>query len=173
LPDQILKFNKYIAILYLLTCGLFTWGQPLAGIDPVLDQEVKLPLVFQIGEYEASYEQLLTEYPNMLLTVCNNDMAVAYDKWIAFLMELEQKAEEENLDILGVKMWINVFWDQDGQVQHIAYHLKPNSKNVSTEKIGQLLARFAREHKMNIEATLPYSHYGSVAFPLFPRSVKR
>ncbi len=147
-------------------------AQPMPYKDTALDQEVKLPLVFQIGEFEASYEQLISDYPNMLLNVCDNNMAVAYDKWTAFLLELEQLAESKAFDILGVKMWINVFWDRDGNVQHIAFHLKPNSKNVSTKELSSLLTEFAKESHMNIRTQSPYSHYGSVAFPIFPRSIK-
>ncbi len=167
-----LIFNIVAFICLLSVSALY--GQPMASIEPAGPlQEVELPLVFQIGEYEESYEHLLGEYPEMLLGICDNDMSVAYDKWIAFLMEIEQHAESIGVDILGVKMWLNVFWDKNGNIQHIAFHLKPNSKNISTKDIENLLTDFATHSHLNVIAEKPFSHYGSATFPTFPRRVNK
>ena len=136
------------------------------------DQDGAAPSVFLIGQNERSYEKLLSEYNEMLLTVCENDMNVAYAKWIDLLVNLETYAEEVGFDINGIKIWINVFWNPDGTLEHIVYHPKPNSRNMDTDILSAFFEEFSKTYKMDISHPNKFSHYGSAAFPTFPKRYK-
>ena len=143
----------------------------LPALPPVSDtgDSTQLPPVFIIGEHEAAFNALTLEYQTLLLTACDDNMDLAYDKWLGMLEEMEAYANLVNVDLKGVKMWINVFWDKKGAIQHIAYHLKPQSKNVDTRYLTAFLTQFSQEYRFPLEFRELYSHYGSASFPVFPR----
>lgn len=110
---------------------------------------------------------MLSNQPDLLMSVCNDDMDKAYSAWLNFLVEVERFAIEKELDINGVKLWINVFWSPDGTVKHIAFYPKPNSKNMEYEYISVLLREFAISQDSGIEHSKMFCHYGSASFPSF------
>ena len=137
------------------------------------DQDGSVPHVFLIGQNETSYEKLMTDYGTMLLTVSENDMKVAYSRWIDLLTQMEEFSEEQNFDLKGLKLWLNVFWNEDGSIQHIVYHPKPNSRNTRTEDISSFFETFIDTYDPKIKSSYKFSHYGSAAFPTFPQRVGR
>ncbi len=132
-------------------------------------QAQQVPEVFLIGEHEDQYEEMIGDYQDLLLSVCNNSMDMAYDKWLEMLMQMENYADSLNYDIKGVKIWINVFWDKEGNIDHIVYYPKPNSKNMDFDKLSTFFKEFTKVYQMNIEADSGFSHYGSASFPSFAR----
>jgi len=65
-------------------------------------------------------------------------------------------------------MWLNVFWASSGQIKHIAYYLKPNSRNIDREQFQLFLISFINQYTLPLDYNKNYSHYGSAAFPLTP-----
>ncbi len=126
-----------------------------------------LPSVFMIGEHEKSYSQMLTLRPELLMTVCNGDMDLAYENWLNFLRAVEQFATENEVDINGVKIWINVFWNPNGKIKHIAFFPKPNSKNMDYEYLRVLFSQFILQYESKLEFEKLFCHYGSASFPSF------
>jgi hypothetical protein len=129
------------------------------------------PKVFILGEHEKAYEQLNLEYSVMLLTACKGNMETAYQKWLSMLNEMEAYATSINYDIKGVKVWLNVFWNVDGTIKHIAYHLKQNSRNIDTAEFTAFLSSFINHYKFPLVSDQKYSHYGSASFPTHPRKL--
>lgn len=115
----------------------------------------------------------MTDHSTMLLEVCENDMNVAYAKWIDLLNQLESHAQNHAFDINGIKLWLNVFWNEDGSIKHLVYHPKPNSKNVKTEDISSFFTSFIDHYEPNLVTQYKFSHYGSASFPTFPQRVRR
>ena len=93
------------------------------------------PTVFQIGELPTVFESLSDEYSTALLEVCDDDVKRAYAQWSMMLKAMENHAKAKGFNLKGVKMWLKVFWNKDGTIEHIAFHLKPGSKNVDTEAL--------------------------------------
>ena len=131
-----------------------------------------IPKAFMMGEHEAAFEVMIQEHQALLLAVCDNNMDIAFEKWLSMLKEMEAYSELVEYDLKGIKMWLNVFWDEDGTVDHIAYYLKPNSRNVDTELLTLFLIDFMNNYKFPLIAGEKFSHYGSAAFPTLPRRVK-
>lgn len=136
------------------------------------DQDGRVPQVFLIGQNETSYEKLMSDYGTMLLAVSENDMKVAYSRWIDLLTQMEAFSEKAEFDLKGLKLWLNVFWNEDGSIQHIVYHPKPNSRNTRTEDINNFFESFIPQYAASITSNYKFSHYGSAAFPTLPQRVK-
>ena len=125
------------------------------------------PLVFTIQEEQVIFEQLTALYPVSLLDVCEYDMDVAFDKWTGMMHALELHADKNNFNIKGVKMWIKVFWAADGSVEHIAYSLKPQSRNVKIAELNAVIKTFMEKYKFPQTGATKFSNYASVSFPMF------
>jgi len=137
------------------------------ALNVVSIQIDSLPEVFMIGENESEYEDLVTGCNTLLLSVCEDDMDLAYRKWLGLLSDMEKYAETKEIDIRGVKIWINVFWDKDGTIKHLVYYPKPNSKNMDFDKLSLFFVEFTAEYKMDFNIEKCFSHFGSATFPTF------
>ncbi|NND31617.1 MAG: hypothetical protein HKN76_03430 [Saprospiraceae bacterium] len=140
----------------------------ISSEGPVFDtgpKELTLPKVFQIGEYEDQYGLLYETYHDILLTVCHDDMNLAFGKWMDMIAEMEAYAESIDFDLKGVKIWLKVFWDSDGTIQHLSFYRKPNSINIDPAELSAFLSSFMNRYQMPIKTNLKYTHNGSAQFP--------
>ena len=165
---------KYSLTFSLLSMFLFVQvlqANDLKNFEGLLFNDTTPPKVFILGEHENAYEKLNLEYNVILLSACNGNMDVAYQKWLGMLNEMEAYATLINYDIKGVKVWLNVFWNVDGTIKHIAYHLKQNSRNIDTAEFTAFLVSFMNHYKFPLTTNNKYSHYGSASFPTHPRKL--
>ncbi len=153
-------------------------GLPISAFadDPPVDDIVQTaseertsdyPTVFLISEEPAAFEQLSLEYRQNLIEVCDFDMTMAYNGWIDMMKAAESHAETLEYDLKGLKMWIKVFWGVEGSVDHIAYYLKPTSKNVDTDLLSAFFSDFIEDYTFPITFDKQFSHYGNAAFPIY------
>lgn len=131
-----------------------------------------LPKVFMLGEHEEKYEELVKDYETSLLTVCENDMSEAFKKWIGLNQEMETYAEQIEFGIKGLKVWLHVFWKNDGTIQHIGYYLRPDSRNVDAEDLNAFFSSFMNHYKMPLTTDMPYAHYSFVQFPVVSQMIR-
>lgn len=160
-----MMFTKYISpIIYKLSivlCMLLS-SFCLAAQD-------QLPKVFTMGEHEQTYEKLVSNCNSMLLNVCNNDMELAYAKWSKMIKDMETMADDLDFDIKGVKVWISVFWNEDGSLAHIVYHPKPNSRNMDFAELTAFFVNFVNTYSFDQTNTKCFSHHGSASWPTFSK----
>lgn len=123
-----------------------------------------LPDVFQIGEYTEAYESLHMNHLN-LMEVCDDDMQLAFGRWMHMLNAIDAHSEDLGVDLKGVKLWIHVFWDQQGNIKHLAFHPKPTSKFMNINELTALFKNFVKDYKLPLQAEMDYTHYGSAEFP--------
>ncbi len=135
-------------------------------------QIVELPKVFLIGEHAEEFDAASTEYQLQLLDACKQDMNLAYFKWLSMLQQMENYAETIDYDIKGAKMWIKVFWAADGKIDHIAYYLKPHSKNMDVDKLTAFFMSFMNHYTFPLQAEEKFSNYGSATFPVLAKRKK-
>ena len=131
----------------------------------------QIPSVFYIGENERSYEKLVQSYNKLLFTVCDNNMDQAFEYWTVLLKDIEDYSANSNIDLKGVKLWLNVFWAKDGKIDYIVFYPKPNSKNLDYDSVQDMLKRFVESYQSPIKYSSKFSHYGSAAFPVFSKSI--
>ncbi len=165
--------------IFVVGCLLFTSTAALANNGAAncdatneMDSLPLPPKVFILGEHEAAFEQLSMNYSIMLLEACDNDMKVAYGKWLDMLQQMEVHSEKMDYDLKAIKVWFNIFWDKSGAIDHIAYYLKPASKNIDTERMTLFLISFMNNYTFPLEYHGNYAHYGSASFPTMPRRLK-
>ena len=145
-------------------------AQPLTfpkGADTGSWQKDKYPTVFLIGDDSRAFEALSRSYNIPLLNACEDDLETAFYKWKDMMIALEKFSQSEGYDIRGIKMWIKIFWAADDSLEHIAYFLKPQSRNVSTEELSAFFKNFMATYKLPIDVERSFSHYGSVSFPTY------
>jgi len=138
-------------------------------------KELTLPKVFQIGEYEEQYGLLYEVYHDILLTVCNDDMNLAFSKWMDMIAEMESYAHQIDFDLNGVKIWLKVFWNEDGSIRYLSYYRKPKSRNIDTSELSAVLSSFMNVYKMPVNSKVKFTHNGSAQFPtaLIPMESKK
>jgi len=127
-----------------------------------------LPPVFLIGEFENQYNELIEEYETLLFTVCDFDMDVAFSKWQSMLREMDSFAKQNDVDLDGVKVWLNVFLEPSGEISHLAYYLKPMSKNIDDAELSAFFKAFIKDYRFPLLSKGSYSHYGTASFPVYP-----
>lgn len=126
------------------------------------------PRAFVIGEdTERAYELLGEQQQVGLLEACDCSMEKAFKLWVGMLHEIEKYAEREEMDIRGVKVWLHAFYDDDGSVEHLAYHLRPSSKQVDEKAFTHLLKGFAKQYTFPVLHEGGFAHYSTGSFPIF------
>ena len=145
----------------------FIFISTIFGQEPETNGDTgTLPKVFEIGMYEASYNQLVSEYNTLLLGACDDNMELAYGKWVSMLREMELFADQVSFDIKGGKFWLNVFFSPDGNIDYIGYSLKPISRPIEKEELESFLNAFTENFQFPIHISKRFVHYGSAAFPI-------
>lgn len=157
-----INLNKILIIFAFLS---FAIGQMASA------QSAQIPRVFMIGEYEDEYEGLVVSCEDKLLSVCDNSMEQAYNKWMGMLSDMEAYSLKSEFDLRGIKIWINVFWNQDGTVKNIVYYPKPNSKNMNFEELTSFFYSFLSDYQLDQKNDDCFSFYGSASFPTFAKIV--
>ena len=154
----------------LLAFALFAAGALAHATTPAPGPQPKskaLPTVFVLGDHEASYETLVEGYQRSLLEACACGQEEAFSKWIGMLNELDVYARKQNVDIRGVKLWLHVFFLPDGSIEHVAYHLRPNSRQLDDATLAPLLEGFAGQYIFPVTGEEGFAHYSTGAFPVF------
>jgi len=141
-------------------------------------EEFVLPTTFLIGEYTEHYEELSNQHPDILLSVYQNDMDFAFERWSGMLVEMEHYADEIMFDLKGLKVYMNLYFNADGTIQHLSFYPKPNSRNIPTEELNAFFKSFTNQFQMVVTTDKGYQHSASASFPTFfskvsPESVQR
>jgi len=158
-----------IIVLFALFVFNFSQVELISQQKPSTDNQIAT--VFYIGEDEHNYEKLVQNYNKLLFTVCDNNMDQAFEYWSVLLKDIEDFAIKSDIDLKGVKLWMNVFWSNDGKIDHIVFYPKPNSKNLDYDAVKVMLKKFVDTYQSPIKYSTKFSHYGSAAFPVFSKSI--
>lgn len=125
----------------------------------------EVPPVFIIGENEQEYEALLGAYKKSLLDVCGSDMTYAFDLWMGLIEEMEAYSQQVGFDLNGAKAWFHVFFEKDGTISNIGFHLKPTSRNIDNDELSAFLTSFISQYKFPFTSLEKFASYTSVSFP--------
>ena len=158
---------KLSALCILMSCVFLLSGSDLGAQSSSRDVSgyVALPKVFKLGEYSDPYETVRTDYKS-LLDACEGDMLSAHGKLLGMMESLETFAEEKEFDLNGIKAWMHFFFKENGEIDHIGFHLKPNSKNVDLVDFGAFLKSFSKEYQFPLKTEEEFAHYSSFSFPV-------
>ena len=152
---------KYLLSILLVLSGAMT----MVCSAQTAEVDSRLPVIFQLGEFEVQMDNESLTHKTQLLTACDYDIELAYGKWISMVKEMEAYSNSIGYDINGVKVWLNIFFESNGQIGHIGYYLKPNSKNLDRQEFAAFLKSFVNNYSFPHTFNEPFSHYGSAGFP--------
>ena len=171
-----IKMNNQIAVKYfigkVLTFSLLVilfigLNKTQAQTSNTAPAPTTLSKVFVIGDYQDQYEALFSTYSDILIVASNSNIDSAQLAWSNYMEVMEKYSKEINFDLEGVIMWIHFFWNAEGEVAHVAYHLQPQSKFVKDDRMQAFLRSFVRNYPIEVQHTKGFNHYGSASFPLF------
>jgi hypothetical protein len=152
-------------------CLAVASGTNVSLLKLEIGDTTKLPKVFIIGEYEKTYDAMALQHQASLLTVCNDDINVAFKLWLGMLQDVQVFANKANFDLKGAKFWINVFYAPSGSIDHIAYYLKPTSRNIAEKEMKTFLTSFISQFKLPHTWNTGFSHFGHASFPILPETI--
>ncbi len=158
---------KFRVVIGFLVAYFFSVSFVIAQNDTFKSEDYMKP-VFIIGEYEEAYEFLISTTKSNLYEVCDNSMETAFGAWQDMLVQISKFAKEEELDIDGVKIWMNTFWNEDGTIKHIVFYPKLNSKNIDFSKLTSMLTKFLDDYQLPYTSDSLFAHYGQATFPVQP-----
>ena len=155
-----------IWILLLLLC---------TGVYPLRTQTLsngetgRTRSVFLLGSNDTGVAAITRDYPANLMSVCGDSMDQAYEHWMQLLVEMENFSRQQQFDLKGLKIWINVFWNKNGTIDHISYYPKPNCRNIPFAELTAFLKAFMDQYDSGKQTGINYCHYGSASFPTHAR----
>jgi hypothetical protein len=135
----------------------------MAGV--VTAQNGNLSKVFVLGQEEQRYEQLTSAYNYTLLEASSNDIQAAFAKWLDMTQAMDAYAEKTKFDLKGVKVWMHVFWNEDGRIDHLGYLVRPDSRLVSDDELKAFFASFTGQYQLPMKSSRKFSHYTGANFP--------
>ena len=142
-------------------------------IFPILlsAQSANMDKVFILGEEEQLYEQLTSSYSQSLLEAASGDIEVAFDNWLNMQQAMDAYAEQIGYNLDGVKVWLHVFFGADGQIDHLGFLLRPDSRLVDQVELRAFFAGFVGDYQLPLRSSLQFNHYTGAAFPTISRRV--
>jgi hypothetical protein len=128
-------------------------------------------LIFEIGKDEQIYRNICEAYPETLLTWKKDDYTQSALLWFDFLKSMETYADTIQFNLNGLKLWLHIFWNEQGGIDNIGYYIHPESRQIEKAELNAFLSSFSRlAVKPNFKSGLKISHYTSASFPTFARS---
>ncbi len=146
----------------------------LFAVSPLCAQSSSeaLPPVFKLGDHEAAFEGAKQKYSQTLLEVSGYDTKAAFSNWMEMMKAMDNYAQKVKYDINGVKLWLHVFWGANGQIAHMGYLLRPDSRNVEEVELAAFLKSFMNKYTFPATSSRPFSHYTGANFPVFSQRVE-
>lgn len=130
-------------------------------------QEATLPRVFVLGQEEKAYDELSQNYSQTLLEASDNELKVAFSSWLDMMGQIDKYAKKVKYDINGVKLWLHVFWAENGEIEHIGYLLRPDSRYVKDVELRAFFSSFMRKYTFPQKSVKKFNHYTGATFPTF------
>lgn len=152
---------KYVfsSLIILFSCSVFL---------PAYSQDTSRPAVFLLGDNEQLYNDLAIEYSQTLLEAGGNDLQLAFNHWLNLMVEVEAHADQIKYDVNGIKLWLHVFFNADGSIEHIGYLLRDDSKNVDTSELSAFFKSFMNKgKKIAVTSGKKFSFYTGATFPTY------
>ena len=125
----------------------------------------QLEKVFLLGEEEERYEQLVGSYSQSLLEATSGNITQAFEGWLDMQKAIDRYATSQNYDLNGVKVWLHVFWNANGSIDHLGFLLRPDSRFVKNDELRALLAGFIGQYQLPFQSGRTFNHYTGATFP--------
>lgn len=160
---------KYYLIFKVLAVALMDLSGQVTEVRQRNQEQTVLPRVFLLGNHEQPYEEMMERYDKLFINVFKDDLDKAYEVWSGFLLDLEAHSRTLGFELNGLKLWLNVFFNEDGGIQHLVYFPKPNSRNMNFDQLSHFFMSFSKDYHLKESPKIRCSHFGSASFPTYLR----
>ena len=127
--------------------------------------------IFEIGKDEQNYRTICEAYPETLLSWKKDDYTQSALLWFDFLKSMETYADAIQFNLNGLKLWIHIFWNENGEINHVGYFVHPESRQIDKKELNAFLSAYSRlAKKPDFKSGMKISHYTSASFPTFATS---
>lgn len=124
-----------------------------------------IPAAFSLDKNEQAHRTLIKSHPKTLLDAANDDLKVVFEQWLHLMHDIDKYSEEVKFDIKGVRVWLDIFFAADGSIEHIAFILRPDSRNIDEAELRAFFSAFTRKHKLDLTYAEGFHHYSGANFP--------
>ncbi len=149
---------------FIIVLGLWNIVTGQSGSDNHHISKINLPSSFLIGENEQAYDGILLQYSRGLVDLCGGTEKT-FDIWTRVMADLEEFSKKNDMDLRGLKLWMNMFFNNAGGIDYIVYYPKPNSKNMEFEKLTRLFSAFCKEYRTSFVVGEKCMLNATVSFP--------
>ncbi|BDS14680.1 hypothetical protein [Aureispira anguillae] len=125
------------------------------------------PKVLNVSKSSTVLEELSADYKSSLFLASDSDVVKTMQNWKRFLVTMEKYAEEIDFNIKGVKVWIKVFWAENGTIDHLTYILSDTSINIDLRDLEAFFRSFIKNYKLPISYRNKFSYDARIMFPLY------
>lgn len=122
-------------------------------------------LIYSLQDGSAKADSIKTKNHQVLLNLYDGDIEQAMQDWFGLLRDIEKFAVNEEVNLNGVKLWMNVFFKEDGSIEAIGYHPKSDCKNMEWPVFEAMLKEFSKQYRFSKQSDQPFSHYGAAMWP--------
>lgn len=163
-----LIFNFVIILLF--SCSSFGQSERIDTLQITISNDsLDIPKLFQLGDkrYDRQYKVLSKLYPNSLLDIHFDKTYKAGEHWRDIIKTIDDYAIEHNIDINGLKIWMHIFFSENGEIDYLGYYFKPNSKIKDQEMLKDLISKSLNQYKYHEKLNGKGNHYSGAGFPIF------
>lgn len=147
--------NKFLILLLSLLWNATLWAQN------------DFPAVINVAQSSTVLEELSATYKSSLFAASDADFVQTMKHWKHLLVGMENYAKEIDFDLKGVKLWIKVFWAENGTIDHITYILSDTSININRVELEAFFKSFIKNYKLPLIYKNKFSYDARVIFPLY------
>ncbi len=172
---QFLEMNSVKLYLLLATfVGSFLFSGHVRAFSTVYFAQTDslIPKVFIKGDMEDLEDLLTTEFPKPILYPFKNNVQTAFFYCAKMLWEMENFGDEVGYDVRGIKAFVTFYFDRKGQVRHIAYSLKGNSRYFNPDELEAFFIKFMARYRMQITSKYNFQHEFLLVLP-YPKMLEK
>jgi hypothetical protein len=110
-----------------------------------------------------------------LIGASQNDFDKARSAWIDLLEDMEAYADRIDYPLHGVKVYLHLYCDPQGNILHLGFLPAPESRFLPKAEIRAFFSSFVRHHQFPLEAESrrAFKYNSKVSFPLYPRLISQ
>ena len=137
------------------------------------ETDAELPRIFVLGANEKAHMEVDSAYTESLLNASQNNMRAAQRSWLNLLVSMEDYAHQIKFPLDGIKVYIHLYCDGTGKINHLGFLPLADSRNVPMPELRAFFSSFTRHNDFPASPCPRFKFNSKVDFPLMAHVAKR
>lgn len=138
----------------------------LARMDFRAAPDTVIPKVFIKGQSERLEDLLGQQFPKQILYAYNDNVQAAFAACARMVLAMEKYGNETGYDVRGIKAFVTFYFDRKGNIRHIAYSLKGNSRYFKPEDLERFFRQFMANYRLPVSSKYNFQHEFQLIIPM-------